>query len=285
MVLAGLSHHEIEGVRIPLLVYGTAWKEERTEALVLQALRAGFRGIDTANQRKHYHEAGVGAALQEAFARGIVERGDVFLQTKFTYARGQDHRLPYDPRAPFVDQVEQSAASSLTHLGVDALDAYLLHGPSTFPGLGDADVEVWRAMEALHDAGRARLLGVSNVTAAQLQALHEAARVKPAIVQNRTFTRPRADADVRAFCAGHGMAYEGFSLLTAIPQVLAHPAVVKMAAAHALTPAQLVLAYCLARGLVVLTGTTSEEHMVEDLALVDARLGEDALATLDALVS
>jgi diketogulonate reductase-like aldo/keto reductase len=46
-----------------------------------------------------------------------------------------------------------------------------------------------------------------------------------------------------------------------------------------------VLAYCLARGLVVLTGTTSEEHMVEDLALVDARLGEDALATLDALVS
>lgn len=269
---------------IPSLLYGTAWKEERTEALVRAALAAGFRGIDTANQRKHYHEAGVGAALKDAFARGLVRREDLFLQTKFTYAAGQDHRLPYDPRAPLATQVAQSFASSLEHLGVDSLDAYLLHGPSAFPELGPADVEVWRAMEAIHDAGRVRLLGISNVTAQQLRELHDAARVKPAIVQNRTFTRPHADAAVRAFCAEHGMAYEGFSLLTAIPQVVAHPRVGAIAARRGRTPAEVIFAYCLARGMTVLTGTTSEEHMRQDLSIVGLALHEAGLATIDALV-
>ena len=76
---------------IPPLLYGTAWKEERTEALVLAALRAGLRGIDTANQRKHYVETGVGAAIAG------FPRDQLFLQTKFTFVDGQDHRLPFDP--------------------------------------------------------------------------------------------------------------------------------------------------------------------------------------------
>ncbi|MEA3136298.1 MAG: hypothetical protein QOC71_579, partial [Thermoplasmata archaeon] len=109
------------------LVYGTAWKEDATERLVGLALEAGFRGIDTANQRKHYHEAGVGAALRTAFADGVVARDELFLQTKFTHLGGQDHRLPYDPRAPVAKQVEQSFAKSLEHLGIDRLDSYVLH--------------------------------------------------------------------------------------------------------------------------------------------------------------
>lgn len=265
-------------------MYGTAWKEERTQPLVLAALAAGFRAIDTANQRKHYHEAGVGAALREAFASGLVAREDLFLQTKFTYRAGQDHRLPYDPKAPLATQVRQSFESSLEHLGVDALDAYLLHGPSSFPGLGPDDLEVWRAFEALVDAGRVRRIGISNVTARQLAELHSAARVKPTVVQNRTFTRPAGDGDVRAFCAAHAIAYEGFSLLTAIPLVLAHPALRDLATRHACTPAQIVLAYCHGRGMVVLTGTTSAEHMRQDLAIGAIALAADELATLDALV-
>lgn len=271
-------------MRIPPLLYGTAWKEERTEALVLDALRAGFRGIDTANQRKHYHEAGVGAALRRAFADGLVRREDLFLQTKFTPRRGQDHRLPYDPAAPVAAQVESSFASSLEHLGADSLDAYVLHGPSSYPGLGPEDHEIWRAFEALHDAGLARLLGVSNVNARQLAELHDAARVKPTLVQNRTFRAPLADADVRAFCASHGIAYEGFSLLTAIPHALAHPDVVGIAARRSLTPAQVVLAHCLARGMVVLTGTTSREHMAHDLALASIPLADEDLARLDPIL-
>ena len=92
-----LANHP--GKLYPDFLYGTAWKEERTPALVELALRAGFRGIDTANQRKHYFEAGVGEGLAAAYRAGVVTRADLFLQTKFTYRDGQDHRLPYDAEA------------------------------------------------------------------------------------------------------------------------------------------------------------------------------------------
>src|SRR6202171_2935510 len=88
-------------------LYGTAWKEDRTPALTELALRMGFRGIDTANQRRHYFEAGVGEGLAAAYRAGVLAREDLFLQTKFTYRRGQDHRLPYDPAASLSVQVAQ----------------------------------------------------------------------------------------------------------------------------------------------------------------------------------
>src|SRR3954471_9072089 len=97
----------IDGVRVPRLLYGTAWKEDRTQALTELALHHGFRGIDTANQRKHYHEAAVGQAVAAAIREGVVTRDELFLQTKFTFRDGQDHRLPYDPKAPIPVQVEQ----------------------------------------------------------------------------------------------------------------------------------------------------------------------------------
>src|SRR5258708_27958454 len=100
----------------PQFLYGTAWKEDRTAALVELAIRAGFRAIDTANQRRHYFEAGVGEGIAAAYRASIVTREDLFLQTKFTYQRGQDHRLPYDPKARLALQVAQSLATSLTHL-------------------------------------------------------------------------------------------------------------------------------------------------------------------------
>ncbi|HXY36083.1 MAG TPA: aldo/keto reductase, partial [Planctomycetaceae bacterium] len=152
----------IDGVRVPRFLYGTAWKEDETERLTRLALQSGFRGIDTANQRRHYHEAAVGTAIAAAIAGRQLARDDLFLQTKFTFRRGQDHRLPYDPKAPIAIQVEQSFASSLEHLGVDVVDSYLLHGPTQGTGLTQADWEAWRAMEAIHASGRARLLGVSN---------------------------------------------------------------------------------------------------------------------------
>lgn len=270
---------------IPPILYGTAWKEERTEPLVRAALRAGFRGIDTANQRKHYHEAAVGAALRDAFASGVVERDEIFLQTKFTYARGQDHRLPYDANAPLATQVEQSFASSLEHLRVESLDAYLLHGPSSYPVLSDADRDTWRAMEALHKSGRVASLGISNVLIAQLEDLYAKASVKPAIVQNRTFTMPHADAAVRTFCSEHDIAYEGFSLLTAVPHVLAHPTLRSIAVRLGRTPAQVMFQWCSANGMIVLTGTSSDTHMAEDRAAVGEALLADDLLAIERLVT
>src|SRR4030081_2010855 len=142
---------------IPDFLYGTAWKEERTPALTELALRMGFRGIDTANQRRHYFEAGVGQGLAAAYQAGVVTRADLFLQTKFTYQRGQDHRLPYDPSARLSVQVSQSITSSLEHLGTDYIDSFVLHGPSAYDWT-DADAEVWGAMIRERDAGHTRLL-------------------------------------------------------------------------------------------------------------------------------
>src|SRR5436309_4391264 len=153
----------------PDFLYGTAWKEDRTAALTELALRAGFRGIDTANQRRHYFEEGVGQGLEQAYRAGIVTRADLFLQTKFTYQGGQDHRLPYDPAARLAVQVAQSLASSLEHLGTDYVDSYVLHGPSSGYDWTNDDAEVWEAMRKQRDAGRTRVLGVSNLSLRHLE--------------------------------------------------------------------------------------------------------------------
>src|SRR5271166_600468 len=159
----------IDSVRMPRFLYGTAWKEEETQRLTEIALQQGFRGIDTANQRRHYDEAAVGRAVAASVQSGLLSRPDLFLQTKFTFQEGQDHRLPYNPEAPIAVQVEQSFASSLEHLGVEAIDSFLLHGPTQRIGLAPADWEAWRAMEMIQQSGRARLLGVSNVTLKQVR--------------------------------------------------------------------------------------------------------------------
>src|SRR5262245_33992119 len=114
---AVMRHVMVQGVSVPAFFYGTAWKEDRTEALTRLALDSGFAAIDTANQRRHYHEAGVGSAVAAFLAAGH-RREELFLQTKFTSVGGQDHRLPYDARATLTQQVEQSFASSLEHLQV-----------------------------------------------------------------------------------------------------------------------------------------------------------------------
>jgi diketogulonate reductase-like aldo/keto reductase len=279
------GHVELHGVRVPTFLYGTAWKEDATAPLTRAALEAGFRGIDTANQRRHYFEAGVGEALAGALASGLVRREDVFLQTKFTYAGGQDHRLPYDPRAPLATQVAQSFASSLEHLGVDTLDAYVLHGPSVRHGLSAADWETWEAMERLHGAGRTRLLGVSNVGLDQLEALYAAAATKPAIVQNRCFAATGWDRDVRRFCREHGILYQGFSLLTANADVFRRRRVHAIAARTGRSLPQVIFRFALDVGMVALTGTTSPAHMTENLGVYEFALTSDEVHDIEEILA
>jgi diketogulonate reductase-like aldo/keto reductase len=268
---------------IPEFLYGTAWKEERTPALVELALRAGFRGIDTANQRRHYFEAGVGQGLAAAYRAGVVTRGDLFLQTKFTYRPGQDHRLPYDPAARFSAQVAQSMASSLEHLGTDHVDSYVLHGPSSGYGWTDADAEVWEAMTKEREAGRTRLLGVSNVSLGHLEQMVEAHSEAPAFVQNRCYARLGWDRDVRAFCGERKIVYQGFSLLTANVEVLRHPFVGELAARANATAAQVVFAFARAVGMLPLTGTSDAEHMKQDLASTGLALTSDAVLVIESI--
>lgn len=252
------------------LVYGTAWKEDDTARLVGLALRAGLRAFDTANQRKHYVEAAVGDAIAAAIAAGVVRRESLWLQTKFTHRGGQDHRLPYDPRASVAEQVRQSFASSLVHLRVEVLDSLLLHGPSVSRGFAPEDWEAWSAMERLCAEGRVKAIGVSNVTREQLDGLLARAKVPPSIVQNRCYASRGWDGDVRQACRAHGIAYQAFSLLTANRKLLARQALGAIAARRGLTREQLVFRFALDAGMTPLTGTTDEEHMRLDLAAAQA---------------
>jgi diketogulonate reductase-like aldo/keto reductase len=270
--------------RVPEFLYGTAWKEGRTAALTELALRAGFRGIDTANQRRHYVEAAVGQALAAAYRAGVVTREELFLQTKFTYRAGQDHRLPYDPAAPIATQVAQSMASSLEHLSTDHVDSYVLHGPASGHGWTDLDAEAWAAMVRERDAGRARLLGVSNVSLRHLLQMLATGAEPPAFVQNRCFARLGWDRAVRALCRERGIVYQGFSLLTANPEVLGHPLVADLAVQRRATPAQIVFRFALAVGMLPLTGTSDPEHMRQDLACRELPLSPDEAGAIEALV-
>ncbi len=267
----------------PVFIYGTAWKEGRTAILVEMALRLGFRAIDTANQRKHYFEEGAGEGLSAAYRDGIVSRGDLFLQTKFTYQRGQDHRLPYDAAAPLADQVRQSVASSLEHLKTDYVDSYMLHGPASEYGWSKADTEVWEAMRAERDAGRTRVLGVSNVSLEHLEEMKAGGMQLPRFVQNRCFARLGWDREVRAFCTEHQIVYQGFSLLTANQEVLNHASFIEVAAKLSVTPAQVVFSFARSIGILPLTGSTNPEHLREDLVSLQIQLPAELIQAIESI--
>ena len=268
---------------VPDMLYGTAWKEDRTQALTELALRMGFRGIDTANQRRHYFERAVGEGLAEAYRAGVVTREDLFLQTKFTYQDGQDHRLPYDPTADLSTQVRQSLASSLEHLGTDHVDSYVLHGPASAHDWTDDDAEVWNAMLKERDAGRVRLVGVSNISRRQLEQMASAGAASLAFVQNRCFARFGWDREVRSFCAERRIVYQGFSLLTANREVLRHSLVTGVAERCGATPAQVVFRFARAVGMLPLTGTSDPDHMRQDLSSRELELSAEDVRAIESL--
>jgi diketogulonate reductase-like aldo/keto reductase len=267
----------------PPFLYGTAWKEERTAALTELAIRCGFRGIDTANQRRHYFEAGVGEALAAVYSAGLVRREDLFLQTKFTYQNGQDHRLPYDPQAQPAVQVAQSLASSFEHLQCDYVDSFVLHGPSSNHGWTDVDAQVWEAMIKERKAGHSRLLGVSNVSLRHLEQLVATHSEAPFFVQNRCYAQLGWDRDVRRFCYEQGITYQGFSLLTANVQVLRHPLVSRIAGRLQTGAAQIVFAFARKLGMLPLTGTSDPKHMKVDLESLHLALSAEEVRTIESL--
>lgn len=270
------------GVPIPSLMYGTAWKKEATTELVQLAVASGFTAIDTANQLIHYQEALVGEALQALAKKGI-KRDSLFLQTKFTSVDGQGGRTPYDPSADLTTQVSQSFDSSLNHLGTDYVDSYVLHAPFQRRGLGTADWEVWTAMEGLYRAGKIKMIGVSNITGAQLAQLCEQANVKPMVVQNRCFAALGWDKAVREICRTNGIVYQGFSLLTANREVLGDPEIHAIATRINATVAQVIFRFAMLIGMLPLTGTTNQQHMKEDLQAGQFTLTDEEVQRIETI--
>jgi diketogulonate reductase-like aldo/keto reductase len=271
------------GVRMPRILYGTAWKKDDTEALVATALQEGFRGVDTACQPRHYNEPGVGAGIAAALGSNL-QRADLYIQTKYTPAAGQDPaRIPYDASAPIAEQVAQSFAASLSNLRTDYLDALVLHSPLA---TSRETLEAWRAMESLVERGGVRQLGISNCYRLdQLQALHRSARIKPAVLQNRFYAETGYDRELRAFCTSEHLIYQSFWTLTANRRILEDPAMTGIASRHECRPPQILFRYLVESGVAPLTGTRSRTHMREDLQIFHLELSEAERRTMHALLS
>lgn len=284
---------------MPLLLYGTAWKQADTTALVRTALRHGFAGIDTASQPKHYREDLVGEALAEYAVEDcgvpVQDLDGVWLQTKFTPIDGHDLKrpLPYDAAADIGEQVIQSFATSQRQLGVLALNALVLHAP--FRSLDDT-LAAWSAMSELHGGQLVDFLGISNIyDAEQFLAFFDRVAEKPRFVQNHLHHSTRHLRPLLPLLAARNVSLQLFWTLTGNGHVLNAPEFLALAATHKLTPAQLFYAFLLQRGLhagvpvTILDGTTSAAHMRDDLAVASAAfdaalLSDDELARIRALL-
>jgi diketogulonate reductase-like aldo/keto reductase len=249
----------------PFLVYGTAWKKDKTALYVAQAIHHGFRFIDTAGQPKHYYEAGVGEGWTKAAAELKLDRSELFLQTK--YSPNQDENAPYDPEAPLEEQVKQSVANSLSNLQTDYIDSLVLHSP--LPTIEDT-LTVWKAMEDFVDKGVVKRLGISNCYSHdKFKTIYNAARHKPWALQNRFYAESNFDTELRQFCKEQDIKYQSFWTLTANAKALKQPQIKEMAQKRDLTPQTLLYAFLMSLGYgTPLSGTTSAKHMEQDVAVM-----------------
>ncbi|CAB9497731.1 Aldose reductase-related protein 1 [Seminavis robusta] len=257
----------------PFLLYGTAWKEDKTAYYVQEAIRAGFRYIDTAAQPKHYREAGVGEGWTTAAAELKLDRAELFLQTKFSPHQKPDDSnqngatLPYDPNAELREQVQQSVESSLKNLKTDYIDSLVLHSPLRTMA---ETLTVWKAMEELVDDGTVKMLGVSNCyNLEKFETIFRQAKHKPWALQNRFYADSNFDTDLRQFCAKNGIKYQSFWTLTANGKALQSPEIKDMAQKRDLTPQTLLYAFLMSLGYgTPLSGTKSAKHMKEDVLVM-----------------
>ncbi|KAK0386569.1 hypothetical protein NLU13_6404 [Sarocladium strictum] len=257
-------------IRMPKLIYGTAWKREATPHLVIKAIQNGFRALDTAAQPKHYEESFVGDAVRTLDREGFVKRDQLFIQTKFTPLSGQGPIPPYNPTASLEEQVRQSVDSSLTNFTMDRgepyLDSLVLHSP--LPTLEET-LRVWRVLETYHPT-QIRVLGISNTTLPILQSLHASATIKPAIVQNRFYPATHFEADLRKWCRERNIVFQSFWTLQANRTMLSRRPVIRLAERVGVERDEAYFALVLGLGgLTILTGSRTPETMRRDLKGVE----------------
>lgn len=271
-----------QNVPIPCMLYGTAWKKERTADLVALALEKGFRGIDTACQPKHYEEALVGEGLKRFYQTGG-KREDLFIQTKFTPLSGQDtQRLPYDAKATLEEQIIASCNVSKHNLCTEYLDSLLLHSP-LFPY---AYLQrAWQTLEQLCEKGDTRQIGISNCyDLSLLEQLYHDAKIKPSVVQNRFYADTHYDGHLRSWCQEKGIIYQSFWTLSANPHILNTPTLQNIAHQYAKSVEQIFYRYVTHKGMIPLNGTTSTQHMKEDLSIFEFTLESESIEKIDRLL-
>jgi 2,5-diketo-D-gluconate reductase A len=249
------------GVEIPQLGFGVFQiKPEETRAATLEALKVGYRHIDTAEMYGNEREVG------EAIRHSGIDRAQIFVTSKLNNGfHAHDKAL-----AEF--------ARSLEAMRLDYLNLFLIHWP--LPGIGDF-VETWKALEEIYGSGRARAIGVSNFQPHHLERLARETTVVPAV--NQIEIHPYfIQEDVRAFNRAHGIATEAWSPI-AQGQVLDDPTIVGIAGRMHRTPAQVTLRWHIQRGDIVFPKSVTPARIAENFALFDFELTDDEMAAITGL--
>jgi len=252
------------GVRIPQLGFGV-WQipDDEAQVAVRNALDAGYRHIDTA--AIYGNEEGTGKALA---ASGIA-RDELFVTTKLWNAeQGYDSTL-------------RAFDASLTKLGLDQVDLYLIHWP--LPEV-DKYVDTWKAFEKIYADGRAKAIGLSNFHPAQTQRLLSEASVTPVIDQVELHPQLQ-QSELRAFNSRHDIVTEAWSPLGQGKGLLEEPKLVEIAAKHGKSPAQVVLRWHLDLGNVVIPKSVTPSRIKENIDVFDFELDSDDLSAIGALDS
>ncbi|WP_017595686.1 aldo/keto reductase [Nocardiopsis potens] len=252
------------GVEMPQLGFGV-WQvpDDEAQSAVAEALRVGYRSIDTA--KVYRNEAGTGRALRES---GIA-REELFVTTKVW---NDDHGR---------DRALRAFDASLERLGLEYVDLYLIHWPVPEQ---DAYVETWKALERIHAEGRAKAIGVSNFTEATLGRLLASADTVPAV--NQIELHPRlAQEKMRALNAEHGIATEAWSPLGQGKGLLDEPVLAGIAAKHGRTAAQVVLRWHLQLGNVAIPKSVTPARIAENLDVFGFALDAEDMERIAALDS
>ncbi len=247
------------GVQMPLVGFGTFMLGGETcAAAVAEAIRAGYRMIDTAEA--YGNEAAVG----EGIRKSGVDRGELFLVTKVNFTS--------------YENAGQAVARSLEALGTDYVDLLLLHWPFA------NRYAAWRALEKAYAEGRARAIGVSNFEPDQLLDLIAYNEVTPAVNQIETNLYCQRVAE-RAWMDKRGVAHMAYAPLGQgnRAEMFAEPAVRALAEKFAKTPAQVMLRYLTQKGISVIPRSAQPAHIQKNLDIFDFSLTPDELATLAAL--
>jgi 2,5-diketo-D-gluconate reductase A len=251
------------GRTIPQFGFGVFLVQpEETVTAVSTALQTGYRHIDTAEGYGNEKEVG------EAIRKSGLDRSDVFVTSKLANSA---HR-PDDARRAF--------DASLDALGFDYLDLFLIHWP--LPTKYDGDfVSTWRTLEEFYRDGRARSIGVSNFQAHHLRRLHTETEVPPAVNQIEVHPYLTQD-DLRAFCAEHQIAVEGWAPIGQ-GRVLDDPEIVTIAERIGKTPAQVVLRWHIERGDIIFPKSVTPARIRENFAIFDFELSGEDVETITAL--
>lgn len=268
---------------IPNMIYGTAWKKEITSDFVFEAIKYGFKAIDTACQPKHYREDLVGIGLQKAYEKLDLKREDLFLQTKFTPIDGQDKaNMPYLETDTLDVQVEKSFETSKKNLKTNFIDSYILHSP-IYPAKNL--LTVWQKMEEFVQKKEVGILGISNCYDLDvLKYLYNNTKIKPAIVQNRFYAQAFYDKKIRRFCLENEIFYQSFWSLTANPHIVNSELVLNIAKKYEKTPEQVFYRFLNHINIIPLNGTTSIIHMVEDLKICEFSLLDEKIRQIENLL-